>query len=70
MSMYGKNHYNIVISLQLIKIKGKKIKSPGSVKKKSSDARALTLVCLFRWYEVGTAAAAAAAASLQSCLTL
>ena len=25
MSMYGKNHYNIVISLQLIKINGKKI---------------------------------------------
>ena len=24
--MYGKNHYNIVISLQLIKINGKKIK--------------------------------------------
>ena len=24
MSMYGKNHYNIVISLQLIKINGKK----------------------------------------------
>ena len=24
MSMYGKNHYNIVIILQLIKIKGKK----------------------------------------------
>ena len=24
MSMYGKNHYNIVISLQQIKIKGKK----------------------------------------------
>ena len=33
--MYGKNHYNIVISLQLIKIKGKKVKSPGSVKKKT-----------------------------------
>ena len=26
MSMYDKNHYNIVISLQLIKINGKKIK--------------------------------------------
>ena len=26
MSMYGKNHYNIVISLQLIKINEKKIK--------------------------------------------
>ena len=24
MSMYGKNHYNILISLQLIKINGKK----------------------------------------------
>ena len=24
MSMYGKNHYNIVINLQLIKINGKK----------------------------------------------
>ena len=31
MSMYGKNHYNIVISLQLIKInekKNNKIKTP------------------------------------------
>ena len=25
MSMYGKNHYNIVISLQLIKINGKNV---------------------------------------------
>ena len=28
MSIYGKTHYNIVISLQLIKINGKKIKQP------------------------------------------
>ena len=27
MSMYGKNHYNIVISLQLIKTNGKKKKT-------------------------------------------
>ena len=27
MSMYGKNHYNIVISLKLIKINGKYIKN-------------------------------------------
>ena len=28
MSMYGKNHYNIVISLQLIKINEKKMTLP------------------------------------------
>ena len=39
MSMYGKNYYNIVISLQLIKNKwkkNKKIKAPTIKKKKNN----------------------------------
>ena len=35
MSMYGKTHYNIVISFQLIKINGKKVKYKKIKKRKS-----------------------------------
>ena len=37
MSMYGKNHDNIVISLQLIKINGKKMENRKLTKKKTTQ---------------------------------
>ena len=43
MSMYGKNHYNIVISLQLIKIK--KLK-----KKKKWEAKGTTEDEMIGWH--------------------
>ena len=44
MSMYGKNHYNIVISLQLIKINEKKkmtLPCPNQVKKEEKKNKRL-----------------------------
>ena len=40
MSMYGKNHYNIVISLQQIKINEKKIKKKNLMRVKRRVKRA------------------------------
>ena len=46
MSMYGKNHYNIVISLQLLKINGKKKENTGSSIKNSLEEAKI------RWHKV------------------
>ena len=40
--MYDKNHYNTVISLQLIKINGKKIKYTAGLKKKKQVGKVFT----------------------------
>ena len=49
MSMYDKNHYNIVISLQLIKINGKKKKNSKRKKKRLHASNARGTVSIPGW---------------------